>query len=105
MLRYFVNFETLKMLCYGFVKSHLLYGNLSRGNDYKSAIQPLQILQNKILRLMCKIESQSHVSNNYLYYSSTLLKIEDLYKLEIAKFMYLYEHNKLSPLFSDYFYL
>ena len=32
-----------------------------------------------------------------------LLKIEDLYKLEITKFMYLYEHNKLPPLFSDYF--
>ena len=103
-LRHFVNFETSKMLYHSFVKSHLLYGILSWGNDYKSAIQPLQILQNKILRLMFKIEPQSNVSNNYLYYSSKLLKIEDvLYKLEIAKFMYLYEHNKLPPLFNDYF--
>ena len=102
-LRHFVNFETLKMLCHSFVKSHLLYGILSRGNDYKSAIQPLQILQNKILRLMLKIVPQSNVSNNYLYYSSKLLKIEDLYKLEIAKFMYLCEHNKLPLLFSVYF--
>ena len=54
----------------------------------------------KFLRLMFKIEPQSNVSYNYLYYSSKLLKIEDLYKLEIAKFMYLYEHNKLPPLFS-----
>ena len=69
---------------------------------YKSAI-PLQILQNKILRLMFKIAPQSNVSNNYLYYSSKLLNIEDLYKLEIGKFMYSYEHNKLPPLFSDYF--
>ena len=38
-----------------------------------------------------------------LYYSSKLLKIEDLYKLDMAKFMYLYEHNKLLPLFRDYF--
>ena len=54
----------------------------------------------KFLRLMFKIELQSNVSYNYLYYSSKLLKIEDLYKLEIAKFKYLYEHNKLPPLFS-----
>ena len=52
---------------------------------------------------MLKIEPQSHVYNNYLFYSSKLLKMEDLYKLEIAKFMYLYEHNILPPLFSDYF--
>ena len=52
---------------------------------------------------MFKIEPQNHVSNDYLYYSSKLLNIEDLYKFEIAKFMYLYEHNKLPPLFSDYF--
>ena len=102
-LRHFLNFETLKMLYHSFVKSHLLYGILPWGNDYKSAIQPLQILQNKILRLMFKIEPQSNVSNNYLYYSSKLLKIDDLYKLEIAKFMYLYEHNKFPPVFSDYF--
>ena len=102
-LRHFVNFETLRMLYHSFVKSHLLYGILSWGNDYKSAIQPLQILQNKTLRLMFKIEPQSHVANKYLYYSSKLLKIEDLHKLEIAKFMYLYEHNKLPLLFSDYF--
>ena len=91
------------MLYHSFVKSHLLYGIFSRGNDCKSAIQLLQILQNKILRLLFKIEPQSHVSNNNLYYSSKLLKIEDLYKLEIAKFMYLYEDNKLPPLFGDYF--
>ena len=102
-LRHFVNFETLKMLYHSFIKSHLSYEILSWGNDYKSAIQPLQVLQNKILRLMFKIEPQSHVPNNYLHNSSKLLKIEDLYKLELAKFMYLYEHSKLSPLFSDYF--
>ena len=102
-LRHFVNFKTLRMLYHSFVKSHLLCGILSWGNDYKSAIQLLQILHNKILRLMFKIEPQSHVSNNYLYYSSKLPKIEDLYKLEIIKFMYLYEQNKLPPSVSDYF--
>ena len=40
-LRHFVNFKTLKILYHSFVKSHLLYGILSWGNDYKSAIQPL----------------------------------------------------------------
>ena len=39
----------------------------------------------KTLRLMFKIEPQSHVSNNFLYYSSKLLKIEDLHKLEMEK--------------------
>ena len=52
---------------------------------------------------MFKIEPQSHVSNNFLYYSSKLLKIEDLHKLEMEKFLYLYEHDQLPPLFSDYF--
>ena len=38
-LRHFVNFETLKMLYHSFVKSHLLYGILSWGNNYKSAFK------------------------------------------------------------------
>ena len=60
-------------------------------------------MQNKIIRSMPGVRRNKHVANNILYTNLKILKIEELYFLEIAKFMYLYHHNKLPELFSPYF--
>ena len=44
-----------------------------------------------------------HVKNNTLYHELKLLKVKDIYHLEMAKFMYLFHHNKLAKLFNQYF--
>ena len=61
------------------------------------------MLQNKIIRTMSGVRRNEDVANNILYTNLKILKIEELYFLEIAKFLYLYHHNKLPELFSIYF--
>ena len=73
LVRHFVNFETLKIFITDSLKVSC-YMEFFRGEmiNYKSAIQPLQVLENKILRLMFKIETQSHCLYYSSYYLSTI---------------------------------
>jgi len=43
------------------------------------------------------------VSLNKLYLSFDILKLEDIYELEMAKFMYQFHNNPLPTLFNNYF--
>ena len=43
------------------------------------------------------------ITNNSLFFSYKILKISDLYKLEVAKFMFQHHNNLLPDLFSNYF--
>ena len=91
------------MLYYSLVNSHILYGILVWGSTNHSILQPLQILQNKILRIICNVSKNEHVRNNSLYHELKFLKVKDMYHFEMAKFMYLFQHNKLSNLYNQYF--
>ena len=42
---------------------------------------------------MSGVRRNEHVANNILYTNLKILKIEEVYFLEIAKFMCLYHHN------------
>ena len=100
---YFVIFETLLMLYYSLVNSHILYGILVCGSTNRSISQQLQVLQNKIVRITCNVSKNQHVKNNTLHHELKLLKVKDMYYLEMAKFMYLFQHNKLPNLYNQCF--
>ena len=86
-MRRLVSQDVLIVLYYGLVQSHLTYGLLAWGSANKTTIQSSQVLQNKIIRTMCGVRRNEHVANNILYTNLKILKIEELYFLEIAKFM------------------
>ena len=90
------------MLYYSLVNSHILYGILVRGSTYYSIMQPLQVLQNKIIQIICNISKNEHVKNKTLYHELKQL-MSGIYHLEMAKFIYLFQHNKLSNLYNQYF--
>ena len=87
-MRQFISQDALIVLYYGLVQSHLTYGLLAWGSANKTNMQSLQVLQNKIIRTISGVRRNKHVANNILYSNLKLLKIEELYFLEIAKFMY-----------------
>ena len=66
-------------------------------------IQSFQVLQNKIISTIFGVRRNEHVANNILETNLEILKIEVFYFLEIAEFMYLNHHGKLSKLFSPHF--
>ena len=79
------------MLYYSLLNSPIIYGILVWGSTNLSILQQLQILQNKIIRIICNVSKNEHVKNNTMYHELKVLKVKDMYHLEAAKFMYLFQ--------------
>ena len=102
-LRHNITQKHLLLLYYSLVYPHLLYGILTWGSTNNSVLHPLQVLQNRLIRIIRRVRKLDHITNNSLYQKLSILKIKDIYHLEMAKFMYLYHNNKLLKLFNNYF--
>jgi len=89
------------MLCF-FFYSHVLYGILGRGSTSKTE-KNIQILQNKVLRIINNFKCTDRITNNTLYRKFNILKISDVYKFEVSKFMYTYHKKSLPEIFESYF--
>ena len=64
---------------------------------------PIQILQNKAIRIINNSTWKDHINSNNLFLKYNILKIEDIYKFELSKFMYLFYTNALPEIFDTYF--
>ena len=104
-LRHYLNRKNLVAMYYVFFYSHILYGILGRGSATDTALQPIQVLQNKVLKIMNKITWRDRTTNNSLYLIDKILKIADVYKHELGKFMFKCHTRVLSEIFNNYFLL
>ena len=93
----------LLILYNSFVRSHLLYGTLMWGSTNNTVLHPLQVLQDKIVRIISNVKTNERITNNSLYKQSKILKIKDMYELEVSKFMHQHQHNKLLNFCNFYF--
>ena len=100
-LRHNVPLSTLKLLYYAMFHSHLQYSLLNWGRACKSHYHKLVILQNNILRA-CLFRPLHHPTNS-LYSDCSVLKLEDMIKMEFAKFMFKFNNNILPTSFNNYF--
>ena len=66
-LRHYVRQNTLLMLYNSFVRSHLLCGILTWGSTNNTVLHPLQVLQNKIVRIISNVKTNERITNNSLY--------------------------------------
>ena len=101
--RNYLSKKSLVSLNYSFIYPHLLYGILTWGSACKSIIKTLQVIQNKMLRIISNVTYKSAVTNNSSFYSLNILKIRDIYKLELATCMYKYHSQMLPNTFEKYF--
>ena len=68
------------------VHPYLIYGLVAWGSTFPSYIEKLNILQNKAVKL---IGGGNYLDRATPYYSKlNILKLPDLYKLEITKFVH-----------------
>ena len=79
----------------------ILYGITIWGGTYPTYLQQIQILQNEALRV--STSSHSEAEANPADSQLKVLKIKDLYKCEVAKFVYCCVDNKAPTFFSEYF--
>ena len=56
-------------------------------NSNLPALKSIQTLQNNVLRIMNRSNWQDHTSNNKLFQHFRILKVTDVYKFELSKFM------------------
>ena len=62
-------------------------------------MEPLQKQQNKILKLISGIKWNEYVRLDQIYHAEKMLKVSDIARLELAKFMYCYQKFKVPNLF------
>ena len=89
------------MLYYALVHPYLTYGILIWGSTYKSYLNTLQLLQNKAMLAITKQRWSDRITP--IYRRLQVLKINDLYKLETAKFMHQFLDKSLPASFEKYF--
>ena len=102
-LRYYLNKEVLIRVYHALFNSHLHYGILYWGSTNKTNMSRLQVLQNRAIRNITKAPRFYRLDNYYLNYR--ILKVQDLYELEIAKFMHGHYNKNLPLCFNTFFQL
>lgn len=75
-VRHFVELDILKSLYYALVYPYLTYCLVVWGNTYPSSLNPLFILQKKIVRLSTFSHHQDHT--NQLFINLRIVKLRDL---------------------------
>ena len=85
-LRNFVDTETLKLLYCSLICSRVQYGIILWGTATYTRQKEIVLRLNNIVWIMTWSRKFDHIS--ILYKQLKLLKLEDIYKLELSKFMY-----------------
>ena len=93
--------KILKQIYYSIVFPHLYYGINCWGCSYDTNIKPIQIQQNRILRIILSLPPLTHT--NLLYRELKLLKVKEIFKQQTFLFVYRYSHSLLPPAFNNYF--
>ena len=100
-LRYYLDNSTLLQMYHALFNSHLQYGILCWGSTSATNLNNLQILQNRAIRNMMKAPRYFRLDNYFL--NLRILKVHDLYKFEVAKFLHGHHNNLLPDIFSSFF--
>ena len=93
--------EALLTLYYSFVYPYLTYCNHIWGATYVFNLRKLINLQKRVVRLISNAKYRD--SADPLYKSLGILKLVDINKYLIARFMFRYCNNKVPDLFNSYF--
>ena len=99
-LRYYVNTNVLTKVYHALFNSHLQYAILCWGSTANLHINKLQVLQNRAIRNMTKSPRYYRLDNHYL--NLRLLKVHDLYNLEVSKFMHGHFNDTLPNRFNNF---
>ena len=89
-----LNKNSLYLLYCSLVLPHISYCVEVWGNNYKTLINPIFLLQKKAIRIICK--SDYYAPTNPLFIELKILKLADLVELNTALVMYK-AHNNLLP--------
>ena len=100
-LRFYLPQSSLVILYFSLVHTHLLYALPVWASTHNTYLSKLKRLQNKAVRIISRTSIKDRITPNY--HRLEILKLDDLYTLEIAKLMYQFTQNKFPDTFDHYF--
>ena len=100
-LKYFIPGRISYSLYCTFILPYINYGILIWGNTCKVYLDKLTKLQKWAIRTISNSHYGSHTQP--LFAKHNILKVNDMYSLELVVFMYMYSTNDLPNIFNDYF--
>ena len=91
--KHVLNRKHLTILYYSLVYSYLTYGIIIWGSAYDTYLSKLIITQKKIIRAMTGASYNAHTEP--LFKQLNILKLPDLYRLYVSKYMFAFINNSL----------
>ena len=95
--RHYLNLDSLKNLYYSFIYSHISYGTLIWGSNYKSKLLPIHLLQKRAQRAITFTDRRT--PSRPLFQ----LIIFEIVKLQLSELAYKHNTNQLPEVFYNYF--
>ena len=89
------------MIYYTLVYPHLIYGIILWGSACRIHVNSLFLNQKKLVRAMLNADYYAHTHPIFIHLN--LLKVDDIYRVEILKFMYHYANGNLPISLSNIF--
>ena len=93
--------KKLCMLYHSLIYSKMRYSITMWETASKTMLDLIRVMQNRILRTMLFCNLRIRLS--FIYKRLNILKLDDMYELEMAKFMYKLHYNKLSKNLYNFF--
>ena len=100
-IRDYLSKKEIQSIYYALVYSRIKYGINVYGQVGPTKIEKIQILQNKLLKVLS--EKNYRYPTEKLHKELELLLVEDLAKQELLTFVHNYFSNNLPPVFDNYF--
>ena len=106
-LRHLINLTLLKNVYYSIVYSHLIYGIEVWGSACQTELKPILTLQKKAMRMMSFNDNFPGplCPSNPLFKELNILKIDDIFKLHVCKFIFLCLVYDTPSVFHDWYIL
>ena len=100
-LRHYVNKSILVQLYYSLIYPFLTYGLIIWGNTYKTTLEPLIILQKKVIRIMNFSNYNDHTSPLFTYLN--IMKLPDVIYYHNCIFLFKFNSKMLPTIFDNFF--
>ena len=96
-IKRYISSNILRMIYNSLILPHLYYGILAWGFSNSR----ISKLQKRAVRTICKEKYNAHTDP--LFKNLSLLKVQDIFVLQCAKFYYRYKHDELPLYFQNFF--
>ena len=101
MLKHIVPYKCKKPLYFAYIYSRIQYGIELYGHATNNRFSKLQKMQNRVLKILYGLDWDT--STNLIHKNLDLLKLNDIFKLQILQFVHRFDNGLLPTVFNPYF--